>query len=122
LKTYQALVIFSSSLAEDAVKETLQTMRGEVEKAGGVVTATEMQGKRVFARPMKKMETGQYVKMLIQMQPAALAPFTARLRLNEKIFRMQIVELKISARQAAAKKAESEAQPAAQPAVQAPVQ
>ena len=112
MKTYQALIIFSSSLAEDAVKETLQTIRTEVEKTGGVVTATEMLGKRVFARPMKKMETGQYAKLLLQMLPAALAPFTARLKLNEKIFRMQIVELKASARKASEKKPESAAEPA----------
>lgn len=113
MKTYQALIIFSSSLAEDAVKETLQTVRAEVEKTGGTVTATEFLGKRVFARPMKKMETGQYARLMLQMQPAAIAPFMARLKLNEKIFRMQIVELKASARKAEEKKPEAAAQSAA---------
>lgn len=115
MKTYQALYIFSNSMTDDAVQETLQTIRSEVEKAGGTVTSTELMGKRVFARPMQKMEAGQYAKLLIQMLPSAVDAFTARLRLNEKIFRMQLVELKISARTSAAKKAEAEAQSVAQP-------
>ena len=114
MKTYQALFIFSSSLADDVVQETLQTIRNELDKAGGTITATEMLGKRMFARPMKKMETGQYVKLLLQIPPAALAPFTARLRLNERIFRMQIVEMGASLRKSGTKKAGSAAQPVAE--------
>jgi small subunit ribosomal protein S6 len=91
-------------MSDDAVQATLQTIRGEVEKAGGTVTSTEMIGKRVFARPMQKMEAGHYAKLLLQMPPAAIAPFSARLRLNEQVFRMQLVELKTSARKVKVKK------------------
>jgi ribosomal protein S6 len=103
LKTYQAMFIFSSSLTDDTVREILQSVRVEVEKLGGTVTATDPMGKRVFARPLKKMETGQYAKLLLQLPPTAVAPLLARLRLNEKIFRMQVVELKAPAKSAPAK-------------------
>jgi len=94
VKTYQAMFIFSSSLADEALQEVLQSVQGEVEKLGGTVTGSDIMGKRVFARPMKKMETGQYAKMLIQMLPSSVSPLLARMKLNEKIFRVQIVEMK----------------------------
>jgi ribosomal protein S6 len=94
LKTYQALFIFSSSLADDAIQDILKNVQGEVEKLGGTVTTSELTGKKVFARPMKKMETGNYAKVIMQLAPSAVAPLQARLKLNENIFRVQIVEFR----------------------------
>ena len=102
MKTYQAMFIFSSSLAEDAIRDIQQTIQSEIEKLGGKVTATEAMGKRVFARPLKKMDTGYYTKMVVAMEPASVHPLLARLKLSEKIFRVQIVELKASAAKAPA--------------------
>jgi ribosomal protein S6 len=93
LKTYQALFIFSTSLTDEAVNEIVQWVRGEVEKLKGTVRDTQLLGKRTFARPLKKMDTGNFVKLLAELPPAAVATLLARMKLNDKIYRVQIVEL-----------------------------
>jgi ribosomal protein S6 len=102
VKTYQALLIFANTLPEPEVQETLQLVRGEVEKAGGSVAGTDPILKRSFARPLSKMESGQYARMVVQLPPAAVNGLQARLKLNEKIFRTQIVELPKPAKPATA--------------------
>lgn len=94
MKTYQSLFIFSSSLTDEAIQDILKNVQGEVEKLGGAILSSELTGKKVFARPMKKMETGNYAKVMMSLAPSAVSPLQARLKLNESIFRVQIVEIR----------------------------
>jgi small subunit ribosomal protein S6 len=92
LKEYEALFIFSSSLKEDALQEALEQVNGEITKLGGNITNTDNIEKRSFARPLKGMEMGQYVRMEVTMDPDKISPLLARLKLNESVFRTQIVK------------------------------
>jgi small subunit ribosomal protein S6 len=91
LKEYEALFIFSSSVKEDSLQEILQQVTGEITRLGGSVTATHNLGKRSFARPLKGRDMGLYVRMELNLDPPKIAPLHARLKLNEKVFRTQIV-------------------------------
>ena len=84
MKEYEALFIFSSSLKEDALQEALEQVNGEITKLGGNITNTDNIGKRSFARPLKGME--------VTMDPDKISPLLARLKLNESVFRTQIVK------------------------------
>lgn len=93
LKTYEGLFIFSSSLKEEALQEVLKRVREEITKLKGDVKEPELLGKRMFARPMKKRESGQYVRINFGMDPERIAGLRARFKLIEDIFRVQIMRV-----------------------------
>lgn len=92
MKTYEALFIFSSTLKDEDLQKVLEQIRGEIKKLGGSVQNTQGIGKRTFAKLLKKRESGQYVKINFNMGPENIAPFEARLKLNEDVFRSQIIK------------------------------
>jgi ribosomal protein S6 len=103
LKEYEALFIFANSLKEDPLQQTLGQIKDEITKLGGQVTATHNIGKRGFARTLKGMDGGQYVRMEMTLDPDKISALHARLKLNEKVFRTQIVKAeKIEAEKATA--------------------
>lgn len=105
LKTYEALFIFDQSLNDEAVAKALGRVQSEIGRLNGRVLDSQMMGKRTFARPMKKRETGHYVRLLVKLDPQSIETLRARMRLNEEVFRMQIVthdERKAAAQAAAA--------------------
>lgn len=91
MKDYEAMFIFSPSLNEEALEKILERIRGEITKQKGAVKDSRIIGKRVFARPLKKKESGQYVKMDLSMEPQSINPLLARFKLNDDIFRVQIL-------------------------------
>jgi small subunit ribosomal protein S6 len=94
LKTYQGLFILPSTLKDERVAELAEIIKGEIAKLQGRVLNAAPVEKRMFARPMQKMEAGYYLRMQFQMDPASVAPFQARLRLMDDVFRTQVVSLK----------------------------
>ena len=91
MKKYDALFIFPSSLKDEALDAALDTVGREVEKLGGKTLGTDRMGVRPFARRIKKKDSGCYVRMLLEMDPSAITPFKARLKLNDQVVRVQIV-------------------------------
>jgi ribosomal protein S6 len=91
MKTYDGLFIFDSRFDEAALDKACQRIEGEIKKLKGAVLGKETLGKRTFARPMKKQENGQYMRITFQLEPADVHPLQARLKLNEEIFRVQIL-------------------------------
>ena len=94
LNTYQALLIFLTSLNDVRVAEVLETVKGEVAKAKGTLLETVMMEKRTFARKLSKMEAGQYVRLVFRMNAGDMGGLQSRLKLVEDLFRVQIVKVK----------------------------
>lgn len=93
MKTYEAIIILSNALKDENAESALERMRGEIAKLGGVVSESVVLGRREFARPLNKMESGLYARMAFQLDPAGMATLRARLRLIEDLFRIQIVKV-----------------------------
>jgi small subunit ribosomal protein S6 len=90
LNTYEALIVVPVSLRDEELDKALEAIREELERAGGRVDRHEVIGKRSFARPMKKRDSGQYVRFAFAMAPDRLEPLHRRFNLNESILRVQI--------------------------------
>jgi len=114
LKNYEALFIFDQSLDEDSVGAALTRVQEEISRQGGSVVDEKRLGRRAFARPMKKRDAGFYVRLTVQMDTAAIRPLLARLKLNEEVFRVQIVNQVVKAEPTP----EPEARPESRPAVE----
>ena len=91
MKKYDALYIFVGIAKDDALGACLEKALGEVEKRGGNVLEKVSLGRRTFSRPMKKRDSGVYVKVRFEIDPAQLEDLVKRYRLVEEVFRVQIL-------------------------------
>ena len=91
LKKYNALFIFPGTTKDDALNQTVEKTTSEITRLGGTVENTEIMGRRNFARQMQKRDHGIYVKVRFQLAAASVAELRARYRLNEDVFRVQIL-------------------------------
>lgn len=89
MNKYEAMFIFPESLKD--IEEALGKVRAEIKKHGGDVESTTRLGKRVFARTMKKQDAGQYVIVTFKLLTDQVKPLMTRFKMNEDIFRVQIV-------------------------------
>ena len=124
MKTYEALYIFTGITRDDALNANLEKALAEVAKLGGNILSTESLGKRLFSRPMKKKDSGVYVKVRFEIEPSALETLVNRYKLVEEVFRVQILavdsrrekKIAVERERRAAKAAKLAAQAASAPA------
>lgn len=91
MKTYDALYIFVGISKDDALETNLEKALAEVTRLGGNMVEKVSLGKRVFSRPMKKRESGVYVKVRFELDPAKVDELVNRYHLVEEVFRVQIL-------------------------------
>ncbi len=91
MKKYDALYIFTGVVKDDALNANLDKALAEVSRVGGNVLSRESLGKRVFSRPMQKKESGVYVKVRMELDPAKIDELVNRYHLVEEVFRVQIL-------------------------------
>ena len=91
MNAYEGMFIFPVDMVGEDLEEALTSVRLEIEKLGGEVDAMTRLGKRNFARYMDKKEAGQYAVVTFHLAGDQVGPLRARLKLNEKVFRVQIV-------------------------------
>ena len=124
MKKYDALYIFAGTAKEDTLDEQLSKALAEITRLGGVVETQTVLGKRTFAHPMHKRESGVYAEVRFQFDPLKVSELVNRYKLVEEVFRVQILavderrEAKLAAQaevtaKRAALKAEKEAAEAA---------
>lgn len=114
MNKYDGLYIFAGAAKDEALDKLVEKAGGEITRLGGSVVGTEMLGRRTFARQLKKRDSGFYVRIRFQLDPAQVDPLTQRYRLMEEIFRVQILSVddrreRLVSEQAAKRKAKSEA-------------
>lgn len=91
MKKYDAVYIFVGVTKDDVLNANLDKALAEVTRLGGVVLSTESLGKRQFARPMSKKESGVYVKVRFEIDPSKLEELDKRYNLVEEVFRVQFL-------------------------------
>lgn len=91
MKTYEALYIFAGVAKDEILEASLAKALAEITRLEGSVLSQEVQGKRTFARPMKKKESGTYVTVRFELDPAKVAELVKRYRLVEEVFRVRIL-------------------------------
>ena len=125
MKKYEALYIFAGIAKDDVLEASLAKALAEVTRLEGNVLSQEVQGKRTFARAMHKKESGVYVTVRFELDPAKVDELVKRYKLVEEVFRVRILavderrEAHLAAQREAA--ARREAARAAQSAAQAAV-
>ncbi len=119
MKSYDGLYIFAGQAKDEILDKQIERARNEITRLSGTILSTDVLGKRSFARPMHKRESGVYVRIRFQLDPAQVAALTGRYRLIEDIFRVQILAIDerreaVLARQAEEQRAREAARAAAE--------
>jgi ribosomal protein S6 len=91
MKKYDALYIFVGTVRDDAVEANLEKALAEVTRLGGNVLEKVSLGKRAFSRPIRKRESGVYVKVRFELDPQKVDELVKRYQLVEEVFRVQIL-------------------------------
>ena len=91
MKKYDALYIFVGIAKDDVLEANLEKALAEVTRLGGNILEKVQLGKRMFSRPMKKRESGVYVKVRLELDPAKVDELVKRYKLVEEVFRVQIL-------------------------------
>ena len=91
MKKYDALYIFVGIAKDDALEANLEKALAEVTRLGGNVITQDSLGKRAFARPMKKRDSGVYVKVRFEIDPLKIDELVKRYQLVEEVFRVQFL-------------------------------
>jgi ribosomal protein S6 len=103
------MLIFPETLKDESLEAAMEKVSGEIEKAGGRVENKTRLGRRAFARRMQRQVAGHYAVVGFRLAGGKIRPLQARFKLNEDIFRIQIVAVE----EPKAPKAEKAAKPAA---------
>jgi ribosomal protein S6 len=91
LNRYEALYVFPESLKDNTLDEVLGEIKNEIKKLGGDVESTTRLGKRAFSRRMKKQDAGHYVMVAFKLGGDQVHALQSRFKLNENVFRVQVV-------------------------------
>ena len=91
MKKYDGLYIFAGSAKDDVLDKQIDKARGEITRLSGNVLSTDVLGKKQFARPMHKRDSGVYVRIRFELDPAQVSTLVDRYHLVEDVFRVQIL-------------------------------
>jgi small subunit ribosomal protein S6 len=91
MKKYDGLYIFAGQAKDDVLEGQIAKAVAEVTRLGGNILSQEVLGKRAFARPMRKRESGVYVMVRFELDPSKVKELVNRYRLVEEVFRVQIL-------------------------------
>ncbi|HUO52069.1 MAG TPA: 30S ribosomal protein S6 [Gemmatimonadaceae bacterium] len=84
-RTYEAVYIFDSTLADTAITEKLDRVHGLLSAAGDI--AVTHWGRRQLAYPIGRRENGYYIIAKFAAEPAVLPEFERALKLDEGVVR-----------------------------------
>lgn len=93
MRTYETLIIFADKVKDDNVNEAFDAFQAEIERQGGEVLDRLTLGRRMFARPLKKRDSGLYGKMFFNLEPDKITPLKQRCKFVDLLFRLQITVL-----------------------------
>jgi ribosomal protein S6 len=89
VKKYEGLFILNTVGKEEGIKETIDKISAEISAAGGKVETVQKMDKRPFTRVVdKKYNSGFYVNIIFDSQPAALDQLKHRFALSDDVFRV----------------------------------
>ena len=89
MKRYEGLFILNSAGKEEAIKDTIDKISGEITAAGGKVETVQKMEKKAFSRVAdRKYSGGYYVNFVFEGAPELIAQLRHRFVNNEEIFRI----------------------------------
>jgi ribosomal protein S6 len=93
MRKYEGLFILNTAGKEENVKEIIDRISDEINKAGGRVETVQKMDKRPFSRIAdKKYTSGFYVNVIFEAKPDAVNALKARFSHSDEVFRVMFTD------------------------------
>jgi small subunit ribosomal protein S6 len=106
---YEIVIIIRPELDEAETMAAFERVAASVTELGGHVLLKEDWGQRKFAYPIKKLQRGRYLMLVVVSAPGNMVEIERRMRLDDRVLRFLTVKLEqvtdLDARLAAAEEA-----------------
>lgn len=113
MRLYEALFIFPSNLAPEAIEKNLAAIDSYVQKSEGKIVNKADTGKKPLGYTIKKSREGIFYLVDFQMNPAGINDLRRALQLHEGLLKFMITVKPVLSKAAAEKKAKMAAKKAA---------
>ena len=90
---YEVMFIVKTTLDENTVKATAESLKSVITEMNGKVENTKEMGQRTLAYPINKEVNGFYYVLTVEASNEVIAELDRKARLNENIIRHQIIKL-----------------------------
>lgn len=91
MRKYEITYIAHPDLDAEAFQQLNDQVQGWVKDSGGTVEKADIWGKKKLAYPVKKQTEGQYVLLLVHMEPPGTGQLERQFGLQESVLRFLIV-------------------------------
>ncbi len=89
MKKYEGLFILDTAGKEEALKDTIDKISGEITSLGGKIETVQKMDKRPFSRVANKnRSSGFYVNIIFEGSAALVAQLRKRFSMSEDVFRV----------------------------------
>jgi small subunit ribosomal protein S6 len=103
VKKYEGLFILNTAGKEENLKEIIDKLSEDIAQLGGKVETVQKMDKRQFSRVAdKKVNSGFYVNVIFESEPATVSQLKTKFGLSEDIFRVMISQAAEPKKEAAA--------------------
>lgn len=90
---YEQLFILDTNLDEKTKEEQISKVTGLIVENGGEILKTTNLGSRKLSYPIKKQEKGEYILLVFNSPPAAMAKLERLCKLSENILKFMIIKI-----------------------------
>ncbi|MBI4826747.1 MAG: 30S ribosomal protein S6 [Nitrospirae bacterium] len=90
---YEQLFILDTNLDEKTKEEQIAKVTGLIAENGGEILKTTNLGSRKLSYAVKKQEKGEYILLVFNAPPAAMAKLERLCKLSENILKFMIIKI-----------------------------
>ena len=91
MKKYESVFILDESKIDGNAEAFMTTVTEFIQSLGGSVSESVDMGRRTFAYPINKKNSGQYWDLTLELSPAKVAELKENYRLNRAVVRMEVL-------------------------------
>ena len=91
MKKYECIFIFNESKLENGAEAYIATVTEFIESLGGKVVESEDMGRKTFAYPIKKKNSGLYWDLTVELDGDKVVAFKENYRLEDGVLRMEVL-------------------------------
>jgi len=93
VRSYELVFIVPPDAEGDELSAVVDTVEGLVKRVDGTVARVDPWGLRRLAYPIQGQWEGQYVLMVLEMEPQSVSELERSLKLNEQVMRHLVVRV-----------------------------
>ena len=92
-RTYEVVFIIDPGASDDEVMRLSEAVQKIITGQGGIITKTEVMGKRQLAYEINHKKDGTYVLLEVEGSGAEIAELERRMRVNDQILRYMTIRV-----------------------------